>query len=414
MKSRSPLTARSCCDQTDSNLRRATSLSTEFGGFRLHWSAPARILDRIRDPLVRVRRKRTYLFVVPPRLILKWKSKSAVFAIASAALLAAPRSSKGSRLTKAGRGRHPRAAEFLPHAIDDYAHDLDLFLALMQRDSEILIAINGAVDELKPREAHEPALAVARSRLEQASRIASADPMAGEELRRKIATGGRSCAISANGSRGHDLATLVEDLHHSVVHAAVSTNLADIARARDGLMELISITGALNRTGAELNSLGVIFESQRFASGLPRAVRSGRSLQPAVIEFQREVQQFLTRARLEREIEKLAIDASEDLDTFQNAIGLDKALDRLKEADEKSSAVEVDPEFRKAILWTEERLKTLLLSPSSTDMKALREALHHRLLHRAALVDAANSIAANERLARHYPPPIESTNWRSR
>ena len=328
--------------------------------------------------------------------------KTAVIAITSATLLAVPMFAEAQSIDDNRRPYNAQsdseAEGSLLRSIDDYGHDMETFVARMKRDSDILTTVNAAIDELKPQEAHEPALVRAKARLEEASRIASEDPMAGEELRRQIALAIDRVRSAQMDPAATDMLRLVDDLHHSVVHAAVSVNLTDISRARDGLMELISISAALNRTGAELNSLGLLFESQRFASGAPRAMRSGRSLQPAVIEFQRDVQEFLERARVERELQKLAVDASEDLDTFQNAIGLDKALDRMKEADEKSSTVEVDPEFRKAILWTEEVLKTSLLSPSSTDMKALREALHHRLLHRAALVDAANSIAANERL----------------
>ncbi|MEO8218043.1 MAG: hypothetical protein ABI718_13260 [Acidobacteriota bacterium] len=287
------------------------------------------------------------------------------------------------------------AASDLARSIDDYKSDIDQLLVLMKRDGEVMTAINAAIDELQPQQAREAAIVRASSHMDQAYRIASEEPMAGDELRKQIALAIDRLRTARMDPLAADLPKLADELHHSVVEAALSSNLVDISRARAAVGESIGAGSSLGLMTSQLNSFGELFDSQRFASRLPRSGRGGRGIQPAMNRFHGDVQDFLAKARVEHQIQALATSASVDLDTFQNAIGLDKAIDRMKEADEKSTAVEIDPELRKAVLWTIERLKTASLSPSSTNMPGLREELHHRLLHRAALVEQANVVTSN-------------------
>lgn len=206
-----------------------------------------------------------------------------------------------------------------------------------------------------------------------------------------------------------DMSRLSDDLHHSAVHAASGENRRNISSMNEVFFAMLRMQDALSGLGVQLAAVrqfpterASVFanrSTERPSVASIRLVDPSNSVPTEFARYSHEISRIAARMARNREIAILTYGAMGDVATFQNAIGLSKAREKLKEADGKFVHGDADPDLRKPVAFALQRLETALLSPSSTDMEALREELHHAMVHPVEVVRLNDALETHRHLA---------------
>lgn len=252
------------------------------------------------------------------------------------------------------------------------------------QQGEILVSVTKAAQSLD-RQAPDPKLLQdALAAMRDAERLAVSSE-ASRELQKSLSLAVDRLRTELLNPGFTDMRRLSDDLHHSAVHPASAENRRNTGLMRELFDSMLGMQNGLGGLAYQLTATRP-FPTGRPPSFAMRPVDPSHDIQRAFANYSREVSRLAARIARNREISTLIYGAMHDLDTFQNAIGLSKSREKLKEAEGKFVHGDADPELRKPVVYALQRLEIALLSPSSTDMDALLEELHHLLIHPAELV----------------------------
>lgn len=191
-----------------------------------------------------------------------------------------------------------------------------------------------------------------------------------------------------------DMPKLMDDLHHSIGYAALGENRRAVAAMNDLLSPVLDTSRSLDSLVGQLK--GRPGDSRgRFSIPLIRNIERPDLLFHRFDDLHQSITSLSERVRAHREVAALIRAAMKDLESFQNAIGLQNAHEKLEEARGKFNRPGLDDELRIAVELGLDRVNAALLSPSSTDMELLREELHHAMIHRAENVLLHDAIEAH-------------------
>lgn len=198
---------------------------------------------------------------------------------------------------------------------------------------------------------------------------------------------------------------LSDDLHHSLGHAAIAEHRQGTGALTESFHAMLFVQRSLEELSSRLS-----FASREDAARIWMPPVRERDQQHRMNEafhaldaFKRDVYTLTERLRIHSRISQLIHGSMGDLDTFQNAIGLTKAKEKLRDANGTAAHPDTDPQLRAAVAFGLERVEKALLSPSSTDMELLREELHHGMIHPTDIVRLRDAVE----LQRHLTFVIE-------
>lgn len=281
-----------------------------------------------------------------------------------------------------------------------FAQVTDAVFPILERFSEqgeILVRVTKIAQSLDKPSPDQKALNEALSSMRDAEGQA-ARTGASEGLRAKLRLAVDQLRTELLNPGSTDMRRLSDELHHSTVHAASAENSRNIGSMREMLVSLLRLQNTLGGLASHLTADRPIPIERRALSAM-RLFDPGNTVWVEFENYIHEISRIATRIARNREIAALAYGAMRDLDTFQNAIGLSKAREKLREAEGKFVHGDADPDLERAVAFSLQRVETSLLSPSSTDMVVLREELHHALVHPVTVVGLGDTLEMQRHLA---------------
>lgn len=274
------------------------------------------------------------------------------------------------------------AGRRLSASLEDVEREIDSLIESASARGAILTGVTKIVQSLDVPGPDQKLLAESLAGMRDLERLAG-ESETSRELRLSLGLATDRLRTELLNPWSTDTRKLAEDLHHSVGYAARGENRRDVRLMSEFLSAMLQTDSSLDRFVAQLKVSTA--ERARISIPLIRSAERPDALFHAFDEYQRNVMLLAARLRTHREIAGLIAGSMKDLETFQNAIGLQKAQEKLEEARDKFTPG-LDEQLRVAVDLGLERVNVALLSPSSTNMEMLRDELHHAMGHRAESV----------------------------